>query len=915
MSELNHQQMFELASRIDEVCGRFEAAWQAGEQPQIENYLPDVIESERADLLRDLLATELELLEKAGKLSDESSYCRRFPQFVEVVREVFSDSSGHAFFGNLRDYELQQKLGAGSMGVVYKALHTRLKRSVAIKTLPPNSMHRPETISRFHREMEAIGQLDDPHIVRAHDAGEVDGTHYLVMEYVDGLDLRVLQERVGPLSIPDACEIVRQAALGLQSAAKAGLVHRDLKPSNLMLTRSGTVKILDLGLAHISKESDESAELTSTGQIMGTFDYLAPEQATDTKNIDVRADIYSLGCTLFKLLTGRVPYARDQPRTSYQRIRAHLEEPIPSIATIRTEIPPELEALLTQMLAKQPAERIQSPKDLEQQLANFSGGHDLPALIAAAGTTTNAEVDTAGASGETFTYASGVVAAENSEAKQPALPVASDVNTLVGRTPRPSKRDRTDGRGVRPTLVAAIALTLLSIVIAYFSGLIFTVKTDGGTIVLECDPAALQDAKIEVNGQEVQLTLTGDNQPVTIGVDQRRGQLRISKAGFKIFQEKFEIALGDNQQAIQVRLEPLQPRTMPQQTDPHRALAEWVIELGGSVDAIRGEEVDRMIAKVQNLPASSFTVQGVHIIDVADFGDPQLVQFAKLCRTAIGISQLDLLGTSVTDAGLQHLRGLEIPRLGIVGRSVSDAGLPALREIRGLTYLSLSSTSVTSEGMKSVVELQGLVFLNLFSTGIDDEALLELRRLRNLRTLVLTLTKVTDAGMESLAAHQNLMVLHLINCEVGDSGMAHVRTLTNLTYLNLQGTKVTDAGLRSLAPLRKLKYLALNFCDVSDTSLSQIGEWFPDLEDELSIQGTKAEDGALRSIGRLRKLKVLRTDRTRITDAGLKHLENLTQLELLHLQNTQVTEAAVQRLHAAIPQCRIEWDGGVIEPK
>lgn len=567
MSEPTHQELFELASRIDEVCGRFESAWQAGERPRMEDYLQDVVESERGDLLRDLLATELELLTKDGSFGEESSYGRRFPQFVDIIREVFAESAGHAIFGKLRDYELQQKLGEGSMGVVYKALHTRLKRSVAIKTLPPSSLHRPESISRFHREMEAIGQLDDPHIVRAHDAGEVDGTHYLVMEYVDGLDLRQLQERVGPLSVANACEIIRQAALGLRSATKVGLVHRDIKPSNLMLTRSGTVKLLDLGLAHLAADAEtgQKSELTSTGQVMGTFDYLAPEQATDTRNIDVRADIYGLGCTLFKLLTGRTPYAGDRGLTAYQRIRAHIEEPIPSAMAIRTDIPAELDALLTKMLAKSPAERIQTPEELQQQITPLCAGHDLAALSLAAEGDAKAEADTAGASGETITFSSGVVPARASELKESDLPQhepspSPDVSVVapsVGRTPRPSALSRIDGRGVRPTLVAAIALTLLSIAIAYFSGLIFKVQTPGGTIVLQCDPAALQDATIEIDGEQVRLQLTGDDQPITIGVDQRRGQLKITKAGFKVFDTNFEIAVGNNEQAIAVRLEPL----------------------------------------------------------------------------------------------------------------------------------------------------------------------------------------------------------------------------------------------------------------------------------------------------------------------------------------------------------------------
>ncbi|HRX81850.1 MAG TPA: serine/threonine-protein kinase, partial [Pirellulaceae bacterium] len=356
-----------------------------------------------------------------------------------------------------------------------------------------------------------------------------------------------------------------------------------------MLTRSGTVKILDLGLAHISKESDQTAELTSTGQIMGTFDYLAPEQATDTKNIDVRADIYSLGCTLFKLLTGRVPYASEQPRTSYQRIRAHLEEPIPSIAAIRADVPPELESLLMRMLAKQPAERFQSPEELKQQLANLSAGHDLPALITAAATSSNAEVDTASMGGTTFTLASGIAPAEDSEPKEPntpqhassITPVATNVTTPAGRTPRPSLLSLLDGRGVRPTLVAVILLTLLALPIAYFSGLLFTVKTAGGTIVLECDPAALKDAKIEIDGEQVQLKLAGDDQAVTIGVDQRRGKLKITKAGFKVFDTNFEIAVGDNEHAITVRLEPL-----PDAADRVAAATAW--KPGPTDDVIPG---------------------------------------------------------------------------------------------------------------------------------------------------------------------------------------------------------------------------------------------------------------------------------------------------------------------------------------
>ncbi|NQV22751.1 MAG: protein kinase, partial [Rhodopirellula sp.] len=1451
-----------------------------------------------------------------------------------------------------------------------------------IKTLPPEKMDRPETVARFHREMEAIGQLDDPHIVRAHDAGEVDGTHYLVMEFVDGLDLTQLQDRVGPLSVANACEIIRQAALGLQSAAKAGLVHRDIKPSNVMLTHNGTVKILDLGLAQISSLTDpvDRPELTSTGQIMGTFDYLAPEQATDTRNVDIRADIYGPGCTLFKLLTGQAPYWSPEPMTAYQRIRAHLESPIPSATACRTDVPAELDVLLSKMLAKQADDRLQTPQELVTQISTFCAGHDLPALMKSAHAETNAKVDTASVSGATVTFNSPVPSDAAFSVNRDTLidvPPSASVGTSASLPPTVQAAGRR-----RPILPAVVVFTLAAGLVAYFAGLLtFSVKTDGGTIVLECDPAALQGAKIAIDGQEVQVTLAGDNQPVTIGVDKKRGQLQITKAGFKVFDSKFEIAVADNEQSIKVHLIPLEPVVMqppgdqdrwlpgpsenvlpgliprpasfpgikrwqietilprtqilcgtyspdgrliacgtesgyvriydaeslklldvlpdstekvlalawspdgqwlafggeefvvrlwhvsekrlvqipvkntgrtpctaiswakdstrfafangftidicdvagqrtrslpanhvraiawspdgetlaegdfdgtvrlwsskgedfvagpvvesterigciawspdsqhfatghhsatirlwnkdgtpfdtieteepqtnsltwspagdvlvsggnrvaihhlddpvrsqvlppsatpsivcwhpegkrfacvdgrrsisiwrpdgvqlkratghmdlgdkkqpmwsrdgqflaasgdalnqtrvwsvdgqsttviaggfpiawhphenkiiargdqwgfqewdsqgkslgtlipsrdfasssvawspdgkqiavghdnsgvieiweprgkrvadlklpePQRihcidwkrdgtalvnggrsawiwepvrthepvkqlegtgfysikwsaagdrlaatpgnsgiwsldgnrgpefegprggdysvdwnpdgkrlvtgssdrtvriwsdegisqavlrghqsvvwnvdwsptgshivsgasdatvivwdpetneavwvgvqlgtgdsatfsaagkvldgspelieehfvyivenedgqqellkpsefqkrvqseraTDPHRALAEWVIQQGGSVGVFLKDRIGEIpVEKASDLPVETFTTNIIVIDGIATFGDAQVAQLAKLSRATGRTVELQLKDTSVTDAGLRHLESVEICHLYIYRSPVTDGGLASLKKVRGLNALGLAGEMATSRGMETITHIPGITRLSLSGSGIDDEALKELQRLPRLTSLSIPSTKITDAGLEYLVTHQNLTGLQLMHCPVGDVGMQHVRKLKNLTSLELQYTMVTDTGLRSLAALSKLKNLSLNRCDVSDASLGHLSEWFPDLEAMLSIQATKAGDGALKSIGQLRKLKVLYANGTDIADAGLKHLENLRQLELLHIQGTQVTEAAVQRLHAAIPQCRIHWDGGEIVP-
>jgi serine/threonine protein kinase len=206
---------------------------------------------------------------------------------VEKSRQL--DWGRVAELGVLRDYQLIEKLGEGGMGAVYRARHTKLDREVAVKLLSSDRLRSARAVSRFEREMKAIGRLHHPHIVQAFDAGEVEGQYYLVMELVSGLDLSAVVDRVGPLPLADACEIVRQVALGLQHAHEHDLVHRDIKPSNLMLTPAGDVKLLDLGRARLQDPLSDEHAVTSSGQVMGTLDYMAPEQLGDSHAVDKAA--------------------------------------------------------------------------------------------------------------------------------------------------------------------------------------------------------------------------------------------------------------------------------------------------------------------------------------------------------------------------------------------------------------------------------------------------------------------------------------------------------------------------------------------------------------------------------------------------------------------------------------------------
>jgi serine/threonine protein kinase/WD40 repeat protein len=272
----------------------------------------------------------------------------------------------------LDNYILLERVGQGGMGQVFRARHRVMNRVVALKFIRQERLTNSEQVKRFHREIRMAAQLKHPNIVMSYDADQAGDTTFLVMEFVEGTDLARFVEKNGRRPVAQACDWIRQAALGLQHAHERGMIHRDIKPANLLLSvKENVVKVLDLGLARVSQSAD--AELTALGltlegTVMGTPDYMAPEQAEESTTVDIRADIYSLGGTLYYLLAGHVPFPGG---TLAQKLRKHAQAQPEPLTAQRDDIPPGLSAVLAKMMAKQPEDRYQTPSDVAAALAPF----------------------------------------------------------------------------------------------------------------------------------------------------------------------------------------------------------------------------------------------------------------------------------------------------------------------------------------------------------------------------------------------------------------------------------------------------------------------------------------------------------------------------------------------------------------
>ncbi len=620
----------------------------------------------------------------------------------------------------LRDYQLLEKVGEGGMGVVYKARHTKMDRVVAIKLVSRKFLRDLQAIARFERETRTAGLLDHPHIVRAYDAGEVHQRHFLVLEYLDGKNMSEVVAERGPLSIANACEIIRQAALGVHYAHKKGLVHRDLKPSNVMLVRPNldshlpvpVVKILDYGLSQlVATPGDKiTGTLTDTGQIMGTLEYMAPEQCKDSRDITPEADLYSLGATFYKLLTGQAPFSRDEYDSYGKLFHARITDTPKPVRTLRREIPHGLARLVDWLLSVAPESRP-SAEELAKQLVPFTKGHDLSCLLVSPTDQKTAELSL-------------------EKTVINSLQTQSDPHTNV-RTPRSKVR----------TIVG-----LLSILGLLALGIVLVIRTPDGKETRQTLPDGTQIAVITSPQPPRHPQLPPNTEPT-------RSTTPASPAIAE--SDPAKITTDDCPPAIAAT------------ADPDRAALVWMMTFNSSrivADVITASKKKIRFEIINGSSDKTLPDERFWLNTIMFFGtsveDADLWRLRELKRlTAVVFGE-----TNVTAAGLPTLRELPIDNISWWPHRdepvLRAEDIAAIVQFKRLQRLSLMGRGINAEILRPLATLPELWGLGLFNCELEPDAMEGLTGVTSLTEMNIYNSTFHDSFMPSLSKMPFLRTIH-----------------------------------------------------------------------------------------------------------------------------------------------------------
>jgi len=847
------------------------------------------------------------------------------------------------------NYLLLDKIGEGGMGAVYKAEHRRMHRIVAIKMLPPAMTKDPLAIARFEREVTAAARLRHSNIVAADDADEANGVHFLVMEYVDGSDLAALVKKNGPCPVMNAVDYILQAARGLEFAHSEGVVHRDIKPANLLLDKKGVVKILDMGLARIEQGlGPVQAELTGTGAIMGTVDYMPPEQAMDTRKADARADIYSLGCSLFYLLTGQAMYPGD---TLMKKLLAHREQPTPSLRAIRPEVPEQVEAVFWKMVAKNVEDRYQTMTEVITDLEKCRKGQEPPA-----------------------------------EPEQPLLSITDEGMTdflkeiSIGRprTVRPEKSPaRSSGRNTKQQLVL-IGGGIVAM-LALLAGLVLKLKTKDATLIVEVDqpgPVTPTTAPLAGGGDMPLALLTPAFQQWKKEVEAMPAERQLEAVSKKLvelnpgFDGKLTGFRGTGNRKTGMPL--IEDGVVTQisfETDnvtdisPVRALSGLTyLTCEGSgiskgklsdLSPLDGMQLRRLLSGFNPAITELLPLKGMPLIDV-QVHNTQVSNLLPLKGMALAI--LHVGSTKVSDlsplkdmpleklfcgytqvSDLSPLEGMSLTVLDCEHTSVSDHSplhnmplkelhLDFKRErhsqlLHSIKTLETINSKPAADFWKEVEGKKPLLFQSLgFDKWVKDVAAMPAeQQVEAVAGKLMELNPDFDGKVTPRIVGKEVEQLTFLSDKASD--ISPVRALVKLKLLNCSGTSPRKGQLSDLSPLQGMKLTFLNCASTQVTDLSPLrGMPLTFLAcGETHVFDLAPLDGMpltslfcnVTQVSELSPLKgmpltVLACKGTMVSD--LSPLEGCKSLQTLDVRQSKVTASDVAALQKALPDCKIEWD-------
>jgi serine/threonine protein kinase/Leucine-rich repeat (LRR) protein len=775
------------------------------------------------------------------------------------------------------------------MGAVYKAHDSQLDRLIAIK-IPKFDAADTALLERFYREARAAATLSHPNICPVFDVGEIDGTHYISMGYIEGKPLSAFIRPDKPLSEKQAVMIIRKLAVALNEAHGKGIVHRDLKPDNVMIDQRSNPVIMDFGLARRSTGADD-IRVTQGGQMLGTPAYMSPEQVEgDVDLMGPRSDIYSLGVMLYEMLTGRLPYEGSIASVLAQIIKGQPKQPV----QFRDKLNPELQVICLKMMASELGDRYASMAEVARDLGAFIKGKPTSVRDSMAGVTSPGMATQDEGLSQLIAVDDVPVSARTSRKSRVRSSQAQSSPASKGRLPS-------------WTVWSGAAAAGIAILLA---GYTLFVKVGDQTVRIQIDDP---DAQLFVDGDEVRIENLGatiELKPGEHGMEIRRGDIVVQADTFTVLKGDNPVlkltVLAAKQPDIAVTpvpptvpeslatpparvansstTPPLDiPEALAESDDPVRRAVGWALSRNAFVTCRIGDQSVRL-ANFDDVPAGDFTVSQLHFGPVSEIPESE---WGHLRAFASDLEVLFVHCAAFDNSALAHL-----------------AAAPKL------TRVHFSQSSMTDAGYSHLASMPALRHVNLGGTGAADTQQLGEAGLRflaaipRLNELFVENLDLSGGRMRAVAAMKNLTMLAFVNCNISDDDVEHLRDL-KLQQLRLPGNPITDASAQVIGGIKSLGLLLLKQTPVGDDTCRLISS-LPRLRN-LDLGETKVSDAGMEDLAKLVDLEYLQLNGTGISDAGLKKLESARILHLLTVDSTNCTEAGVTAFRKAAPNCKVSF--------